>query len=143
MNTRICYIQWNDWAASGLRVPTLWPSRCCNTVIAPRPESHNFVGVWDFSRACVAQLQICVFESVSCVQREDALLIKILGRVAAAISEEVIVICEASIVLNYVQLIYDYRVMFSLSPPRKRRIFSFPRFPPLVQNRTGWVAPPR
>ena len=66
-------------------------------------------------------------------------LIGILGRVSADISEDVIVILEASIVLIYVQLIYVYRVIFSLLPSRKRCIFSFPLH---VQNRTGWVAAP-
>jgi hypothetical protein len=102
-NARTCYIQWDDWGATGTRrVPASWPSHCCNAAsgsrFIPRPESRNFIGVWDFSRARVAQLQTCVPESVPCVQREVALPINIQGSFIAAISEDVIVIREASIV---------------------------------------------
>lgn len=97
---KTCYVQWDDWGATGTsRVPASWPpSQCSNAVSGPRfipcPESRN---VWDFSRASVAQLHISVPESVPCVQREVALPIHILGKVTAAISEDVIVIREASI----------------------------------------------
>ena len=101
MGTR--YIQWNDWGATGTRrVPPQWPLCCCNAVsgsrFIPRPESRNFINVWDFSRARVAQLQIRVSDSVPCVEREVALPIGISGRVIAAIGEDVIVIREVSIV---------------------------------------------
>ena len=102
-NARPCYIQWDDWGATGTRrVPSSWPSHCCNAVsgsrFIARPESRDFIGVWDFSRARVAQLQTFVPESVPCVQREVALPNNIQGSFIAAISEDVIVIREASIV---------------------------------------------
>ena len=102
-NVRPCYIQWDDWGATGTRrVPASWPSHCCNALsgsrFIPRPESCNFIGVWDFSRARVAQLQTFVPESVPCIQREVALPNNIQGSFIAAISEDVIVIREASIV---------------------------------------------
>jgi hypothetical protein len=129
-----CVLQWNDWGATGIcRVPAPQPSLGRNAVsgsrFIPHLQSSNFIGVWDFSRAQarVAQLQTSVSESVPCSRKEVALPAGISGRVTAALSEDAIVIHEASIVapsihpLIYIQPIYIHR----LSHPRRRRGFIF------------------
>ena len=129
-----CVLQWNDWAATGIcRVPAPSPSLCRNAVsgsrFIPHPQSCNVVGLWDFSRAQarVAQTQSSVFESVPCDRKEVALPASISGSVTAALSEDVIVIHEASIVassirpLIYIQPPYIHR----LSRPRRRGGFIF------------------
>lgn len=100
-----CVLQWNDWAATGIyRVPAPSPSLCRNAVsgsrFIPHPQPCNVVGLWDFSRAQarVAQLQTSVSESVPCDRKEVALPAGISGNVTAALSEDAIVIHEASIV---------------------------------------------
>lgn len=103
---RTRYIQWNDWGATeSCRLPDprfsdLFRSAISGSRFIPFPESHNFISVWDFSRARAraAQLRTRVLEPVPCIQKEVALPIEITGRVITAISEDVIVICEASIV---------------------------------------------
>jgi hypothetical protein len=129
-----CVLQWNDWGATGIcRVPAPRPSLCRNAVsgsrFIPHPQSSNVIGVWDFSRAQapVAQLEASVLESIPCTRKEVALPTSISGSVTAALSEDAIVIHEASIVapsiypLIYIQPIYFHR----LSHPRRRRGFIF------------------
>lgn len=129
-----CFVQWDDWGATGTcRLPAPPPSLCRNGVSSsqfiPYRESCGVIGVCDFShaQARVAQLQTSVLESVPCARKEVHLPVGILGSATAALSEDAIVICEASIVatsiypLIYIQLIYIHR----LSLPRKRRGFIF------------------
>jgi hypothetical protein len=129
-----CVLQWNDWGATGIcRVPAPRPSLCGNAVSGsryiPHPQSCNVIGVWDFSRAQarVAQLQTSVSESVPCTRKEVALPAGISGSVTAALSEDAIVIHEASIAapsiypLIYIQPICIHR----LSHLRRRREFIF------------------
>lgn len=102
-NGQTRYILWDDWGSTGTRrAPAIWPTNCSNSAsgsrFIPCPESVNVIGVLDFSRASVAQLQTSVPESVPCVPKEVAVPGHILGRATAAISEDVFVIREASIV---------------------------------------------
>jgi hypothetical protein len=129
-----CVLEWDDWGATGIwRVPAPRPSLCRNAVsgsrLIPHPQSCNVLSVWDFSRAQarVAPLQTSVSESIPCARKEVALPAGISGSVTAALSEDAIVIHEASIVapstypLIYIQPIYIHR----LSHPRRRRGFIF------------------
>jgi hypothetical protein len=130
-----CVLEWNDWGATGIcRVPAPRPSLCRNAVsgsrFIPQPQSSNVIGVWDFSpaQARVAQPQTSVSESVPCARKEVALPAGISGNVTAALSEDAIVIHEASVVvpstyhLIYIQPIYFYH---RLSHPRRGRGFIF------------------
>jgi hypothetical protein len=147
-----CVLQWIDWGATGIwRVPAPRPSLCRNAVsgsrFTPHPQSCNILGVWDFSgaQARVAQLQTSVSESIPCARKEVALPAGISGSVTAALSEDAIVIHEASIVapsiypLIYIQPIYIHR----LSHPRRKRgfIFSSSKISFAGVNRTHLGAP--
>jgi len=129
-----CFVQWDDWGATGIcRLPAPPPSLCRNGVsgsqFIPYSESCGVIDVCDFShaQARVAQLQTSVLESVPCARKEVHLPAGILSSATAALSEDAIVIHEASIVapsiypLIYIQLIYIHRN----SLPRKRRGFIF------------------
>lgn len=99
-----CVVQWNDWGATGIcRLPAPLPSHCSNAVsgsrFIPHPQSCNVIGVWDFSRA-----QVRVSPLHTAVSKEVALPSSISGIVTAAISEDAIVIHEASIVVPYIFL---------------------------------------
>lgn len=117
-----CVVLWNDWGAAGIcRLPAPRQSHCCNAVsgsrFIPHPQPCNVIGVWDFSQAHDSQ-------HCTAVSKEVALPAGISGIVTAALSEDAIVIHEASIyLLIYIQPIYIHR----LSHPRRRRgfIFSF------------------
>jgi len=137
-NGRTCFVHWNDWGSTGIyRFPAPWPSLCRNAVsgsrFIPRPQSRDVIGVCEFShaQARATQFQASAPRSVQYVQREVALPTGISGSVTAAISEDVIVIHEVSIVapsicpLIYIQLIYVLRFCH----PRGRRgsIFSSSR----------------
>jgi hypothetical protein len=134
---RCCVLQWNDWAATGIcRVPAPSPSLCRNAVsgsrFIPHPQSCNVIGLWDFSRAQarVAQLQTSVSESVPCAQKEVALPAGISGSVTAALSEDAIVIHEASIVGPSIYPIYTQvsnQFTFIGSPIRGEREVSSSR----------------
>ncbi|KAI0251099.1 hypothetical protein BJV78DRAFT_508399 [Lactifluus subvellereus] len=96
------YIQWKDWGPTGTcRLPTQFDSymrfrgALSGSLFIPCPDLRNVIGVWDFSRACVAQLRLRNPESVPYIQKEATLPTGITGRVKAAISEDVIVICES------------------------------------------------
>jgi hypothetical protein len=129
-----CVLEWNDWGATGIcRVPAPRPSLCRNAFsgsqFIPHPQSYNIIGVWNFSRAQarIAPIQTSASESFPCARREVALPASISGSITAALSEDAIVIHEASIVtpsiysLFYIQPIYIHR----LSHPRRRRGFIF------------------
>jgi hypothetical protein len=93
-----CIVQWDDWGAMGIsRLPAPPPSLCCNAVsgsrFVPHPQSCIIIGVWDFSRA-----QARVSQLHSAATKEVALPAGISGIVTAALSEDVIVIHEASII---------------------------------------------
>ena len=135
-----CVLYWNDWGATGIcRVPAPQPSLCRNAIsgsrFLPHPQSCNVIGVADFSRAQarVARVQTSDSESVPCARKEVGLPVGISGNVTAALSEDAIVIHEASIVapsiypLIYLQPIYFQR----LSQTRRRResIFSSSKSP--------------
>ncbi|KAI0292830.1 hypothetical protein B0F90DRAFT_221443 [Multifurca ochricompacta] len=134
---RTRYIQWNDWGATGTRrVPEphfspLFRGALSGSRFIPLPESHSFIGIWDFSRSRAAHLRLRHSESVPCVQRDVALPIEIKGQVTAAISEDVIVICEACIIalssFYCVRLVHTYcRVGIPSPVPLKTEyIFSF------------------
>ena len=114
-NGRTCHIQWDDSGAAGTqRVPdsgfsTLSPGS--GSRFLPRPDTHSSISVWDFGRARVRQLQISDSVSVPFVQKEVALPSEITGRVDAALSEDVIMICEASIVaLSFSLCLTDLRL---------------------------------
>jgi len=102
-NNRTSYIPWYDWGPMGTcRVPDPRFSHHFQSALSgprfiPRPEMHNFIGVWDFSRAHVEPHSVRVPESVPCVQREAELPVESMGRVTAAISEDVIVLRETRI----------------------------------------------
>jgi hypothetical protein len=94
----------------------------------PHLGLQNVIGVWDFSRAPVAQLQLRDPESDPYIPKEVALPTGITGDVDVAISEDVIVICEASLflVLRFSQFtLITASFFFSPSPPRIECIFSF------------------
>jgi hypothetical protein len=99
------FIPWDNWGVTGTRrVPTrhfsqLFRGALSSSRFIPRPESRSFIGIWDFNRTRVAQLQPHDPESVPCVHEEVALPVGITGRVTAAISEDVIVLREASIMV--------------------------------------------
>jgi hypothetical protein len=145
-NGRTCFVQWDDWGATGIyRVPAPRPSLCRNTVCGPRfiprPQSRGVIGVWNFSRAQtrLAHLQTSVSESIQCAQREVVLPTGISGSVTAAISEDAIVIHEASIVVPSICPLIHIRFTSLDSPIRGEGEGSSSRllrFPPLVQNRT-------
>lgn len=95
-----CFVQWDDWGATGIsRLPALRPSQCCNAVsgsrFIPHPQSCDVIGVWDFSRA-----QARVSQHHISVSKEVALPagISSSGVATAALSEDAIVLHEASIV---------------------------------------------
>ena len=125
-------LPWIDWGATGIcRVPAPRPSLCRNAIsgsrFIPRPQSSNVIGVWDFSRAQAHVVQTSVPESIPCAQKEVALPACISGSVTAALSEDAIVLHEASITAPsiypfiYIQPIHIRR----LSHPRRRRGFIF------------------
>lgn len=129
-----CVLQWDDWGATGVyRAPAPRSSLCRNAVSGsryiPHHQSSNVICVWDLSRsqARVGQLQTDVSESLPCARKEVALPAGISGSVTAALSEDAIVIHEASIVapsiypIIYIQPIYIHR----LSHPRRRTGFIF------------------
>ncbi len=117
---RTCFVQWDDWGATGIyRVPAPEPSFCRNSVCGPRfiprPQSRSVIGVWNVSRAQgrLAHLQTSVSESIQCTEREVVLPTGISGSFTAAISEDAIVIHEASnhrpIYLSILSFISDLR----------------------------------
>ena len=121
-----CVVQWGDWGATGIcRLPAPSLSLCCNAVsgsrFIPYPQSTDIIGVWDFSRA-----QARVSQLNTAASKEIAPPAGISGIVTTALSEDVIVIHEASIIassihLIYIKPIYNHR----LSHPRGRRGFIF------------------
>jgi hypothetical protein len=101
-NGRTRYIRWDDWGATGTRRVPNWESILSRGPLSgsrflPRPETHGSISVWDFGRARVRQLPTFDSESVPFVQKEVELPPEITGEVDVAISEDAIVICEASI----------------------------------------------
>ncbi|KAI0251101.1 hypothetical protein BJV78DRAFT_1214417 [Lactifluus subvellereus] len=96
------YIRWNDWGPTGTcRLPASPFPRMISwgalsgSLFIPRPDFRDVIVVWDFSRARVTQPQLRNPESVPHIQKEAALPTGITGEVKAAISEDVIVICES------------------------------------------------
>jgi hypothetical protein len=123
-----CVVQWNDWGTTGIcRLPAPLPSHCCNAVsgsrFIPHPQSCNVIGVWDFSRA-----QVRVSPLHTAVSKEVVLPSSISGIVTAALSEDAIVIHEASIVAPFIYPLINIQSIHihRLSHPRRRKgsIFS-------------------
>ena len=101
---RTRHIQWDGWGSTGTRrvpsseSPILFRDQLSGSRYLPRQVTESSINVWDFSRARVGQLQTSGSKSVLFVQKEVELPSEISGTVAAAIGEDVIVICEASLV---------------------------------------------
>jgi hypothetical protein len=99
------YIPWDDWGVAGThRVPEphfsqLFRGALSGSRFIPRPESRDLISIWDFNRARVAKLKLRDTEFVPCVHEEVALPEGIMGRVTAAISDDVIVLREASVMV--------------------------------------------
>jgi hypothetical protein len=97
------YIPWDDWGLAGTRrVPEphfsqLFRGALSGSRFIPRPDLQGLISIWDFNRARIAKLQLRDDESVPCVHEEVTLPVGITGRVTAAISEDVIVLREASV----------------------------------------------
>ena len=96
------HVQWDDWGATGTcRLPPaprmMYRVSLSGSRFIPHLGLQNVIGVWDFSRAPVAQLQLRDPESDPYIPKEVALPTGITGDVDVAISEDVIVICEASL----------------------------------------------
>jgi hypothetical protein len=93
------YVPWNNWGSVGTRrVPDtgFFQNVLSGSRFIPRPYTVNSVlDVWDFGRAC-ATFARCGHESLPCERRSLTLPSQITGGVAAMISEDAIVICEAS-----------------------------------------------
>lgn len=101
----MCCIPWNDWGATGTRWvpdPYRWDFlrgslsvSGSRFVFVPSPQTGDFVDVWDFSRARVAQLELeprqCDREILPCVQTQVALPIKLAGYATVAVSEDALV----------------------------------------------------
>jgi hypothetical protein len=122
-----CVVPWNDWGATGIcRLPAPLPSHCSNAVsgsrFIPHPQSCNVIGVWDFSSA-----QVRVSPLHTAVSKEVALPDSISGIVTAAISEDAIVVHEASTVTLSIYLLINIQSIYihRLSHPRRRRGFIF------------------
>lgn len=103
-NRRTRHIQWDGWGTTGTRrvpssdSPILFRDPLSGSRYLPRRLTQSSISVWDFGRARVGQFQTSDSKSVPFVQKEVALPSEIRGRVATAIGEDVIVICEASII---------------------------------------------
>jgi len=136
-NNRTSYIPWYDWGPMGTRrVPDPRFSHHFQSAVSgprfiPYPEMHNFVSVWDFSRARATPHSVHVSESIPCVQIEATLPVEIMGRVTAAISEDVIVLREASTIYVSPYPCAAHCVVFRPVSRRKGCIFSFSRFLPV------------
>lgn len=116
-NRRSRHFRWDEWGATGTqRVPDsgfsiLSRGPLSGSRFLPRPPTHSSISVWDFGRARIRQLQTSDSVSVPFVQKEVALPSEITGKVDAALSDDVIVICEASIVaLTFYLCLPDLRL---------------------------------
>jgi hypothetical protein len=97
------HVQWDDWGATGTcrlpAPPMMNRISLSGSRFIPRLGLQDVIRVWDFSRTRVAQLQLRDPESNPYIPKEVALPTGITGGVDVAISEDVIVICEASLFL--------------------------------------------
>jgi hypothetical protein len=92
------YIPWNNWGSVGTqRVPdtTTFQNVLSGSRFIPRPYTEDLVDVWDFCRAGVTFGRYDR-EALPCVREQLEIPSQITGKVVAMISEDAIVICEAS-----------------------------------------------
>ena len=142
------YVPWSDWGASGTRWVDgpyeLSPFRgsLSGSRFIPDPKPPKFVDIWDFSRACVAQLELepqSGPDLLHCVQTQATLPMPLAaGHTPVAISEDALIFQARGInLLHIFRLTVAHRDAISTitSPRHISSFFEFCHIIEPVQNR--------